>query len=179
MALWKQNFFTCALAAVVAFEMLSLWSYALRETMGWCILVGFIFPYPKGIIIQHFSVNREKQAKAFEFHLLHSPGTYFTALGSHQCDPEKYKQSPNVVQFWACDFGTSEPKDQVTSGYRESHKEGLRIFNSLQKNGQPDYGPDGRDTGVRLSARVCMSFLSSPYGPDRLQWQPNLIYSRL
>jgi hypothetical protein len=33
MALWKQNFLTCALAADVAFEILPLWSYALRETM--------------------------------------------------------------------------------------------------------------------------------------------------
>ena len=33
MALWKQNLLTCALAAAVAFEILSLWSYALRETM--------------------------------------------------------------------------------------------------------------------------------------------------
>jgi hypothetical protein len=32
-ALWKQNLLTCALAAAVAFEILSLWSYALRETM--------------------------------------------------------------------------------------------------------------------------------------------------
>jgi hypothetical protein len=29
MALWKQNLLTCALAAAVAFEILSLWSYAL------------------------------------------------------------------------------------------------------------------------------------------------------
>jgi hypothetical protein len=33
MALWKQNFLTCALTAAVAFGTLSLWSYALRETM--------------------------------------------------------------------------------------------------------------------------------------------------
>jgi hypothetical protein len=34
MALWKKNLLICALATVVAFETLSLWSYALRETMG-------------------------------------------------------------------------------------------------------------------------------------------------
>jgi hypothetical protein len=33
MALWKQNLLTCALAAAVAFEILSLWSYALHEMM--------------------------------------------------------------------------------------------------------------------------------------------------
>ena len=33
MALWKQSLLTCALEAAVTFEMLSLWSYALRETM--------------------------------------------------------------------------------------------------------------------------------------------------
>ena len=33
MALWKQNLLTCALAAAVTFEILSLWSYTLRETM--------------------------------------------------------------------------------------------------------------------------------------------------
>jgi hypothetical protein len=33
MDLWKQNLLTCALAISVAFEILSLWSYALRETM--------------------------------------------------------------------------------------------------------------------------------------------------
>ena len=33
MALWKQTLLTCALGAAVSFEMLSLWSYALRETM--------------------------------------------------------------------------------------------------------------------------------------------------
>ena len=33
MALWKHNLLTCALAAAVAFEILSLWSYVLRETM--------------------------------------------------------------------------------------------------------------------------------------------------
>jgi len=33
MALWKQNLLTCALAAAVAFEILSLWNYALREMM--------------------------------------------------------------------------------------------------------------------------------------------------
>ena len=33
MAAWKQILLTCALAAAVAFEILSLWSYALRETM--------------------------------------------------------------------------------------------------------------------------------------------------
>jgi hypothetical protein len=33
MALRKQNLLTCALAAAVAFEILSSWSYALRETM--------------------------------------------------------------------------------------------------------------------------------------------------
>jgi hypothetical protein len=32
MALWKQNLLTCALAAAVTFEILSLWSYALHET---------------------------------------------------------------------------------------------------------------------------------------------------
>ena len=32
-ALWKQNLLTCALAAAVAFEILSFWSYALRKTM--------------------------------------------------------------------------------------------------------------------------------------------------
>jgi hypothetical protein len=33
MAPWKQNLLTCALAAAVAFEILSLWSCALHETM--------------------------------------------------------------------------------------------------------------------------------------------------
>ena len=33
MALWKQNLLTCALAAAVAFEILSLWNCALRETI--------------------------------------------------------------------------------------------------------------------------------------------------
>jgi hypothetical protein len=33
MTLWKWNLLTLVLAAAVAFEMLSLWSYALRETM--------------------------------------------------------------------------------------------------------------------------------------------------
>jgi hypothetical protein len=33
MALGKQNLITCALVAAVAFEILSLWSYAIRETM--------------------------------------------------------------------------------------------------------------------------------------------------
>jgi hypothetical protein len=33
MALWKQNSLTRALVAVTAFEILSLWSYALHETM--------------------------------------------------------------------------------------------------------------------------------------------------
>jgi hypothetical protein len=34
MALWKQNLLTCAVAAAVALEILSLWSYALRR--WWC-----------------------------------------------------------------------------------------------------------------------------------------------
>jgi len=34
MALWKQNLLTCAVAAAVAFEILSLWSYALHEMMA-------------------------------------------------------------------------------------------------------------------------------------------------
>jgi len=34
MALWKQNLLTCALAAAVAFEIVSLWSYALHATAG-------------------------------------------------------------------------------------------------------------------------------------------------
>ena len=33
MALWKQNLLTCALVAAVAFKILLLWSYALREMM--------------------------------------------------------------------------------------------------------------------------------------------------
>ena len=33
MALWKQNLITCAPTAAVTFEILSLWSYALCETM--------------------------------------------------------------------------------------------------------------------------------------------------
>ena len=33
MAMWKQSLLTCALTVAVAFEILSLWSYALRETM--------------------------------------------------------------------------------------------------------------------------------------------------
>ena len=32
-ALWMQNLFTCSLAAAVAFEILSFWRYALRETV--------------------------------------------------------------------------------------------------------------------------------------------------
>jgi hypothetical protein len=32
MVLWKQNLLTCALAAAVSIEMLSVWSYAIRET---------------------------------------------------------------------------------------------------------------------------------------------------
>ena len=33
MALWKQNLLTYALTAAVTFEILSVWSYALSETM--------------------------------------------------------------------------------------------------------------------------------------------------
>jgi hypothetical protein len=33
MAVWKYNLLTSAVAAAVAFEMLSLWSYVLREMM--------------------------------------------------------------------------------------------------------------------------------------------------
>jgi hypothetical protein len=72
-------------------------------------------------------------------------------------------KSPNCVQLRARDFDTAKERQQVTSGYRESHNEGLYNLNTSQNTDQEGYGLDGQGTGVRLPARF--PFISTKSRP--------------